>query len=168
MRKDIHPDYAECRVTCSCGNAFVTRATVPEMHLELCSECHPFYTGQQKFVDTGGRVGRFETKFGDAGSKVLEQEAAEKEARVKAASEIAETARKLREEREAQRTERRAKADKEAARAAQFEEKEAAAEEAPIAEVEAPDTGDVAVPEEAAAAEAGEPEESPSEEAPEE
>ena len=54
----------ECRVTCSCGNAFITRATVPEMHLELCSECHPFYTGQATYIDTEGRVEQFKKRYG--------------------------------------------------------------------------------------------------------
>lgn len=107
MKTEIHPDYAECKVTCSCGNAFVTRATVSEMHLELCSECHPFYTGQQKFVDTGGRVGRFERKFGDAGSKVLGQVEQAKEDRAKAQDEAREAARLAREERDKKREERR-------------------------------------------------------------
>lgn len=63
MKTDIHPDYVECRVHCSCGNEFVTRATVGELRVELCSECHPFYTGKQKLVDTGGRVERFQRRY---------------------------------------------------------------------------------------------------------
>jgi large subunit ribosomal protein L31 len=59
MKTDIHPEYVVSHVRCSCGNEFVTRATKAEMHVELCSECHPFYTGKQKLVDTGGRVERF-------------------------------------------------------------------------------------------------------------
>jgi large subunit ribosomal protein L31 len=59
MKTDIHPEYVTCRVHCSCGNEFVTRATKPELHVEICSQCHPFYTGKQKLVDTGGRVERF-------------------------------------------------------------------------------------------------------------
>jgi large subunit ribosomal protein L31 len=59
MKTEIHPDYVECTVRCSCGNTFTTRSTVPELRAELCSECHPFYTGKQKLVDTGGRVERF-------------------------------------------------------------------------------------------------------------
>ena len=60
MKSGIHPDYVECTVRCSCGNTFVTRATKPELRVELCSECHHFYTGKQKLVDTGGRVERFQ------------------------------------------------------------------------------------------------------------
>jgi len=63
VRKGIHPDYVECRVVCSCGNTFVTRSTKPELHVELCNQCHPFYTGKQKLVDTGGRVDRFKRRL---------------------------------------------------------------------------------------------------------
>ena len=62
MKTEIHPEYVESRVTCSCGNSFVTRSTKSELHVELCSECHPFYTGKQKLVDTGGRVDRFQRR----------------------------------------------------------------------------------------------------------
>ncbi len=63
MKKEIHPEYVETRVTCSCGNTFVTRSVKPELHVELCNKCHPFYTGKQKLVDTGGRVERFQRKY---------------------------------------------------------------------------------------------------------
>ena len=59
MKTEIHPDYMETRVHCSCGNEFVTRSTRDTLTAELCNECHPFYTGKQKLVDTGGRVERF-------------------------------------------------------------------------------------------------------------
>lgn len=59
MRQGIHPEYVQCHVRCACGAEFTTRATRPEIHVEICSQCHPFYTGKQKFVDTGGRVDRF-------------------------------------------------------------------------------------------------------------
>ncbi|UCG16984.1 MAG: 50S ribosomal protein L31 [Phycisphaerales bacterium] len=64
MKDKIHPKYMDCNVKCGCGNAFTTRSTVPEIHVEICSSCHPFFTGQQKFVDTAGRVERFQRKFG--------------------------------------------------------------------------------------------------------
>jgi large subunit ribosomal protein L31 len=64
VKTGIHPDYLECTVRCSCGNTFTTRSTVPELRVELCSECHPFYTGKQKLVDTGGRVERFQRRYG--------------------------------------------------------------------------------------------------------
>ncbi len=64
MRADIHPEYVLTNVTCSCGNTFTTRSTKPNLHVELCSDCHPFYTGKQKLVDTGGRIDRFERRYG--------------------------------------------------------------------------------------------------------
>jgi len=59
MKTEIHPEYVESHVTCTCGNDYMTRSTEPESHVEICSNCHPFYTGKQKLVDTGGRVDRF-------------------------------------------------------------------------------------------------------------
>ena len=64
MKADIHPEYMATHVRCSCGNEFDTRSTKPELHVEICSACHPFYTGKQKFVDTAGRVERFRKKYG--------------------------------------------------------------------------------------------------------
>lgn len=64
MKQGIHPEFMETTVSCSCGNTFVTRSVKPEMHVELCNQCHPFYTGKQKLVDTGGRVERFQKKYG--------------------------------------------------------------------------------------------------------
>ena len=63
MKADIHPNYGETTVTCSCGNTFKTRSTKPELHLEICSNCHPFFTGKQKLIDTEGRVDRFQKKY---------------------------------------------------------------------------------------------------------
>ena len=63
MKQDIHPEYTESTVTCSCGNTFVTRSVKADLHVELCNMCHPFYTGKQKLVDTGGRVERFQKKY---------------------------------------------------------------------------------------------------------
>ncbi len=64
MKKGIHPKYEEARVICSCGETFVTRSTKPDLRVEICSKCHPFFTGKQKFVDSGGRVERFQKKYG--------------------------------------------------------------------------------------------------------
>jgi large subunit ribosomal protein L31 len=65
MKQDIHPAYNEITVTCSCGNTFNTRSTLgKELHLDVCSSCHPFYTGKQKIVDSGGRVDKFRQKYG--------------------------------------------------------------------------------------------------------
>jgi large subunit ribosomal protein L31 len=64
MKADIHPEYVDATVHCSCGNTFTTRSTRPTLHVELCSECHPFYTGKQKLVDSGGRIEKFERRYG--------------------------------------------------------------------------------------------------------
>ncbi len=69
MNEAIHPRYDEATVRCSCGNTFTTRSTKSDLHVELCNECHPFYTGRQKLVDTGGRVERFERRYGQRKSK---------------------------------------------------------------------------------------------------
>ena len=75
MKPKIHPEYTECKVTCGCGSSFLTRSTRKEIHVEVCSSCHPFYTGRQKFVDTAGRVEKFLKKYGKTG-KAPEAEAA--------------------------------------------------------------------------------------------
>ena len=64
MKQGIHPNYVDCTITCACGNVIKTRSTKPEIHVKVCSKCHPFYTGKQKLVDTGGRVERFNKRFG--------------------------------------------------------------------------------------------------------
>jgi len=64
MKSGIHPDYVECDVICGCGERFHTHATVPEIRVEVCSKCHPFYTGKQKFVDSAGRVEKFMARWG--------------------------------------------------------------------------------------------------------
>jgi large subunit ribosomal protein L31 len=66
VKRDIHPDYVVTKVTCTCGNTFTTRSTASNgaIHADVCSNCHPFYTGKQKILDTGGRVARFERRFG--------------------------------------------------------------------------------------------------------
>ncbi|HEC15026.1 MAG TPA: 50S ribosomal protein L31 [Sedimenticola sp.] len=64
MKADIHPDYKEIKVNCSCGNEFTTRSTLgKDLHIEVCSACHPFYTGKQKIMDTAGRVDKFRKKY---------------------------------------------------------------------------------------------------------
>ncbi|MDH3647700.1 MAG: 50S ribosomal protein L31 [Gammaproteobacteria bacterium] len=68
MKPEIHPNYEEIAVTCSCGNTFKTRSTLCEdLHVEVCSKCHPFFTGKQKIVDAGGRVDKFRRKYGISG-----------------------------------------------------------------------------------------------------
>lgn len=64
MKKDIHPDYKLSTITCACGEVFETRSTKQDIRVEICSKCHPFYTGKQKLVDTGGRVDRFNKRLG--------------------------------------------------------------------------------------------------------
>ena len=114
MKQGIHPEYMECTVKCSCGNTFTTRSTKPELKIDICNACHPFYTGQQKFVDTGGRVQRFADKFGSAKDVVAEREAAKKAA----------TCRRHRRSRGQERkAEREAKAAEKAKRAEEFAKK---------------------------------------------
>ena len=76
MKQDIHPEYVVATVHCSCGNTFTTRSTRSELRVEICSNCHPFYTGKQKLVDTGGRVERFQRRYA---KQQAEQAAADKE-----------------------------------------------------------------------------------------
>ena len=64
MKPDIHPKYQKATVHCACGNSFETRSTVSDIHVEICSTCHPFFTGKQKLVDTAGRVERFRQRYG--------------------------------------------------------------------------------------------------------
>ena len=72
MKDNIHPDYIDTKVTCGCGNSFVTRSTRAELIVDICSECHPFYTGKLKYLDTAGRIERFRSKFAGAGYASLE------------------------------------------------------------------------------------------------
>ena len=136
MKQGIHPNYVECTVRCTCGNTWVTRSTKSEMTLDLCDKCHPFYTGQQKLVDTGGRVQRFADKFGGAAAAQLKKAEEAKAAKAAKAAE-AEAARKAAAEAKAAAKAKRAaeyaaKAEAEAAKAAAAA--EAPAEEASAAE----------------------------------
>ncbi len=63
MKEGIHPDYKEAKVICACGTTFTTRSTVPEIRVDICSKCHPFFTGKQKIVDAEGRVEKFKKKY---------------------------------------------------------------------------------------------------------
>jgi large subunit ribosomal protein L31 len=63
MKEGIHPEYKECNVTCACGNSFTTKSTSESMRVDICSECHPFFTGQQKYASRGGRVEKFKNKY---------------------------------------------------------------------------------------------------------
>lgn len=133
MKQGIHPDYVECTVRCTCGNTWTTHSTKSELTVDLCDKCHPFYTGQQKLVDTGGRVQRFSNKFGGAAAaqlKAAEEAKAQKAAR---AAEEAAAKKAAAEEKAAKKAKRAAEFEK---RAAAEAEKEAAraAEEAAAAE----------------------------------
>lgn len=75
MKEGIHPKYDAAQVVCACGNVIETRSTVPTIHVEICSNCHPFYTGKQKFMDTAGRIERYKRKYG------MQEPAAEQESK---------------------------------------------------------------------------------------
>jgi large subunit ribosomal protein L31 len=84
MKKDTHPTYyPDAKVVCACGNTFTVGATVEEIHVELCSNCHPFYTGKQKLVDTARRVEKFEERAAKKSSKAVKDKKAKKAARKK-------------------------------------------------------------------------------------
>ncbi len=63
MKKEIHPEFVECKVTCACGNTFTTKSNKNEIRVDICSECHPFFTGSEKIVDSAGRVDKFKKKY---------------------------------------------------------------------------------------------------------
>jgi large subunit ribosomal protein L31 len=86
MQKGIHPEYMDTAVSCGCGNSFTTRSTVEKLVVEICSACHPFYTGQMKYVDSAGRVEKFQKKY-NWGKKA--EEPAEAEAETEPAAEAA-------------------------------------------------------------------------------
>lgn len=73
MKPGIHPVYTVAKVACACGNSFATRSVKPDIRVEICSECHPFYTGRQKLVDTAGRVDRFKKRFAKTEGKMVER-----------------------------------------------------------------------------------------------
>jgi len=89
MKKGIHPEYKATKITCVCGNVIETRSTTGDFDVQICSGCHPFFTGKQKFVDTAGRVERFKRRYGDVGLKkeAAEAPAAESEANAEAPAE---------------------------------------------------------------------------------
>ena len=132
MKQGIHPDYVECTVRCTCGNTWTTRSTKKEIVVDLCDKCHPFYTGQQKLVDTGGRVQRFADKFGGAAAAQLKKAEEAKAARAAKAAEEAAAKKAAKEAKAAEKAKRAAeyakKAEAEAAKAAAAPAEEAAAE----------------------------------------
>jgi large subunit ribosomal protein L31 len=93
MREGIHPEYPPATVSCACGNTFVTRSTRGDFQVDVCANCHPFYTGTQKLIDAAGRVDRFRKRYGDAEKAKVEKKAspkAEKKAEASAAADAPE------------------------------------------------------------------------------
>ena len=88
MKKKLHPKYEKCIVSCACGNTFETRSTVDKIHIEICSQCHPFYTGKQKLVDSAGRVELFNRRYGKGKRKSKAGEKATPAAAPVAATEV--------------------------------------------------------------------------------
>lgn len=84
MKPGIHPEYKAARIVCACGNAIETRSTVEEIHVEICSSCHPFFTGRQKLIDTAGRVEKFRAKYGLSGETQADTEEESAESAVEA------------------------------------------------------------------------------------
>ena len=137
MKQGIHPEYVECTVKCTCGNTFTTRSTKSELKIDICNKCHPFFTGTQKLIDTGGRVQRFANKFGSAADMVAKAEAEKKAAKAAKAAEL-EAAKKA---------EREAKAAEKAKRAAEYAKKAEAEAAKAAAEAEAAPAEEAAVEE---------------------
>jgi large subunit ribosomal protein L31 len=135
MKPGIHPNYVEATVVCSCGNTFTTRSTKKELRTDLCNVCHPFYTGEQRIVDTAGQVERFTNRMRAAealaGTKTKRQRRLEEQARIRAEAEAEAKAAA-----EAAAAEARAqrRAEREAAKAAAQAETEAGTDEAPAEE----------------------------------
>ena len=91
MKTGIHPEYAVAQVSCACGNAFATRSTRPVIKVEICSACHPFYTGQQKLLDTAGRVERFQKRFAKTAGQMIKRAPVKVAAKANAAAKPAKT-----------------------------------------------------------------------------
>lgn len=137
MKQDIHPKYQECEITCICGNVIKTRSTQAELSVSICGACHPFYTGKQKFVDTAGRIEKFQRRFsigdGQGTGAVLRKadkkskKQVEREARLKAETEAKEVA-PVKTSKTAERRARKLEADREAAAEAAKAEKVAVKE----------------------------------------
>jgi large subunit ribosomal protein L31 len=188
MKTDIHPTYSDATIVCSCGHTVQTRSTKPDLHVEICSNCHPFYTGKQKFIDTGGRLGRFQARLEASEGTAEVKGAKKKKSNVRTftpavdpkvlAAKAARAEAKAREDAERRKAEAAAAkvAEEEAAAAKAAEAADAAdaaatadaapAEEAPAAEVEAPAAEVEAPAEEAPAAEETPAEETATEDAP--
>jgi large subunit ribosomal protein L31 len=132
MKANIHPKYVECTVVCGCGETFKTRSTKERIVVEICSKCHPFYTGKQKFVDTAGMVEKFQKKYEKVADAVAARKKKEEEERK---WKLAEAARKVEEERRKKDEDRKKKAAERDAWASR--QQQLAAEKAAKAEAEA-------------------------------
>ncbi len=143
MKTGIHPEYGEATITCACGEIIQTRSTQTATRIEICSKCHPFFTGKQKIVDTAGRVERFEKKYGEVSEELDRQREEDRQARIEAAKERAQLQGAEREERKQRLAERQQRKEERAAviRSSKEEAAQAEAEaaEPPTAEVPAPD-----------------------------
>lgn len=116
MKTDIHPEYGEATITCACGEIIHTRSTQPALRVEICSKCHPYFTGKQKIVDTAGRVERFEKKYGEVSEELDRKREEERQVRIEAAKARAEQQVSERDERKLRLAERqRQKAERAAA-----------------------------------------------------
>ncbi|MFQ6671981.1 MAG: 50S ribosomal protein L31 [Candidatus Tectimicrobiota bacterium] len=161
MKTDIHPEYGEATITCACGNIIHTRSTKAALRIEICSKCHPYFTGKQKIVDTAGRVERFERKYGEVAEELERKQEEERRVRIETAKERAERQVAEREERKARLADRqRRKAERAAAHQGPDEAAAQAVVEPaapPAAEGPAPEEGQAPEPE-AGELEAPEPE----------
>lgn len=170
MKTDIHPHYVDATIVCSCGNTVATRSTKPDISVEICSNCHPFYTGKQKLMDTGGRLARFqaklETKGGDEAAPSKKKKANVRtftpavDPKVLAAKAARAEAKALEDAKRRKEAEEAAKAEAEAKKAAR---QQADAEAAAAGNADAADAGDAPAD---ASAEATTTEGAPAEDAP--
>jgi large subunit ribosomal protein L31 len=179
MKTDIHPNYVDATIVCSCGNTVQTRSTKADISVEICSNCHPFYTGKQKLMDTGGRLGRFQAKVEAAGTG-SEPKGKKKKANVRtftpavdpkvlAAKAARAEAKALEDAKRRKEAEEAAKAEAEAAKAAKKQaaaEAKAAAAEAPAADAPAEDAPAADAPAADAPVEDAPVEDAPAEDAP--
>ncbi len=143
MKTGIHPEYGEATITCACGEIIHTRSTQAATRIEICSKCHPFFTGKQKIVDTAGRVERFEKKYGEVSEELDRQREEDRQARIEAAKERAQLQGTEREERKQRLAERQRRNEERAAVIRRSKEEAAQADakaaESPTAEGPAPD-----------------------------
>ena len=143
MKTGIHPEYGEAIITCACGEIIHTRSTQAATRIEICSKCHPFFTGKQKIVDTAGRVERFEKKYGEVSEELDRQREEDRQARIEAAKERSQLQGAEREERKQRLAERQRRKEERASAIRSSKEGEAQADakaaESPTVEGPAPD-----------------------------